>query len=130
MPAGSGSDVDVAWPSNASDGDMSAQSRRLRNGLIGLAVFFALVVALLLAVPGLRSAGARITDAKLGWGGAGVGFELLSCAGYVVLFELVFKMERGFSRRVSLAQLGGNSGVSIGGLGGGAPGGRGVRAHR
>jgi uncharacterized membrane protein YbhN (UPF0104 family) len=100
------------------DSGMSDQSRRLRNGLIGLAIFFALVIALLLAVPGLQSAGERITDAKLGWVGAGVGFELLSCAGYVVLFELVFKMARGFSRRLSLAELGVNSVVSAGGLGG------------
>jgi uncharacterized membrane protein YbhN (UPF0104 family) len=97
---------------------MSAQSRRLRNGLISLAVFFVLVVAMLLAVPGLHSAGERITDAKLGWVGAGVGFELLSCAGYVVLFELVFKMERGFSRRLALSELGVNSVVSISGIGG------------
>jgi uncharacterized membrane protein YbhN (UPF0104 family) len=100
------------------DSGMSAQSRRLRNGLISLAIFFALVAALLLAVPGLRSAGERITDAHLGWVAAGAGFELLSCAGYVVLFELVFKMERGFSRRLSLSELGVNSVVSIGGIGG------------
>lgn len=100
------------------DGGMSVQSRRLRNGLISLAVFFALVAALLLAVPGLRSAGERITDAKLPWIAAGIGFELLSCAGYVVLFELVFKMERRFSRRLSLAELGVNSVVSVSGIGG------------
>jgi uncharacterized membrane protein YbhN (UPF0104 family) len=97
---------------------MSSQSRRLRNGLISLAVFFALVIAMLLAVPGLRSAGERITDANLGWVGAGVGFELLSCTGYVVLFELVFKMARGFSRRLALAELGVNSVVSVSGIGG------------
>jgi uncharacterized membrane protein YbhN (UPF0104 family) len=100
------------------DGGMSAQSRRLRNGLISLAVFFALVAALLLAVPGLRSAGERIADADLAWVAAGVGFELLSCAGYVILFELVFRMERVFSRRLALAELGVNSVVSIGGIGG------------
>ncbi len=99
-------------------GGMSTQSRRLRNGLISLAVFFALVVALLLAVPGLRSAGERITDASAGWIAAGVGFELLSCAGYVVLFELVFKMERRFSRRLSLSELAVNSVVSVSGIGG------------
>lgn len=97
---------------------MSAQSRQLRNGLISLAVFFVLVAALLLAVPGLRSAGERITDANLAWIAAGVGFELLSCAGYVILFELVFKMERGFSRRLALSELGVNSVVSVGGIGG------------
>ncbi len=100
------------------DGDMSGQSRRLRNGLISLAVFFMLIAALLLAVPGLRSAGERITDANLLWVAAGVGFELLSCAGYVVLFELIFKMERVFSRRLALSELGVNSVVSAGGIGG------------
>jgi uncharacterized membrane protein YbhN (UPF0104 family) len=100
------------------DGSMSAQSRRLRNGLISLAIFFALVAALLLAVPGLRSAGEKITDANLAWVAAGIGFELLSCAGYVVLFELVFKMERRFSRRLSLSELAVNSVVSVSGIGG------------
>jgi uncharacterized membrane protein YbhN (UPF0104 family) len=99
-------------------GDLAGESRRLRNGLISLAVFFALVVALLLAVPGLRAAGERITDADLPWVAAAVGFELLSCAGYVVLFELVFEMARGFSRRLSLSELAVNSVVSVGGIGG------------
>jgi uncharacterized membrane protein YbhN (UPF0104 family) len=100
------------------DGDMSSQSRRLRNGLISLAIFFVLVAALLFAVPGLRSAGELITDADIPWVAAGIGFELLSCAGYVILFELVFKMERGFSRRLALSELGVNSVVSAGGIGG------------
>ncbi len=99
-------------------GGMSAQSRRLRNGLISLAIFFVLVAALLLAVPGLRSAGEKITDANLAWVAAGIGFELLSCAGYVVLFELVFKMERRFSRRLALSELAVNSVVSVSGIGG------------
>jgi putative heme transporter len=102
----------------SADGDMSAQSRRLRNGLISLAVFFVLVAALLLAVPGLRSAGEKITDANLAWVATGVGFELLSCACYVVLFELVFKMERRFSRRLALSELAVNSVVSVSGIGG------------
>jgi uncharacterized membrane protein YbhN (UPF0104 family) len=104
--------------SQAAAGEMSTQSRRLRNGLISLAVFFALIVALLLAVPGLRSAGERITDATPAWIAAGIAFELLSCAGYVVLFELVFRMERRFSRRLSLSELGVNSVVSVSGIGG------------
>jgi uncharacterized membrane protein YbhN (UPF0104 family) len=36
----------------------------------------------------------------------------------VILFELVFEMERVFSRRLALAELGVNSVVSIGGIGG------------
>ncbi|MGC2375127.1 MAG: lysylphosphatidylglycerol synthase transmembrane domain-containing protein [Solirubrobacteraceae bacterium] len=105
-------------PRSGFGGGMSAQSRRLRNGLISLAVFFALIAALLLSVPGLSSTAARIIDANLAWIAVGVGFELLSCAGYVVLFELVFKMERGFSRRLSLSELGVNSVVSASGVGG------------
>lgn len=97
---------------------MASESRRLRNGLISLAVFFALVVALLLAVPALRAAGEKITDANLAWVLAGIGLELLSCAGYVVVFELVFEMERRFSRRLSLSELAVNSVVSVSGIGG------------
>jgi uncharacterized protein (TIRG00374 family) len=105
-------------PSSSVGGEMSTQSRRLRNGLISLAIFFALIIALLFAVPALRSAGERITDATPGWVAAAIGFELLSCAGYVVLFELVFAMERRFSRRLSLSELGVNSVVSVSGIGG------------
>jgi uncharacterized membrane protein YbhN (UPF0104 family) len=98
---------------------MSAQSRTLRNSIIGLAIFFALVAALLLAVPGLRTAADRIGDARPGWVTAGVGFELASCAGYVVLFGLVFGMlGRRLSSRLSLSELAVNSVVSVSGLAG------------
>jgi uncharacterized protein (TIRG00374 family) len=114
-PGQSNASGDGGFPEHSG---VSAQSRRLRNGLISLAIFFVLVAALLLAVPGLRSAGEKITDANVAWVAAGVGFELLSCAGYVVLFELVFKMERRFSRRLSLSELAVNSVVSVSGIGG------------
>jgi uncharacterized protein (TIRG00374 family) len=96
----------------------SSESRRLRNGLVGLAVFSWLIVALLFAVPSLRSLGDRITDANFAWVGAGIGFELLSCAGYVVLFGLVFGTVSRFGLRLSLAELAVNSVVSASGLGG------------
>lgn len=105
--------------SGESAAEMSAHSRTLRNSLLGLAVFFALVAALLLAVPGLRSAADRIGDAQVGWVAAGVGCELLSCAGYVVLFGLVFGMfGRRLSSRLSLSELAVNSVVSVSGLAG------------
>lgn len=97
---------------------LSTQSRRLRNGVIALAVFFALVVALLLAVPGLSSVADRISDANLAWVTVGVGLELLSCLGYVLLFELVFQTDRRFSTRLSFAELAVNSVVSVSGAGG------------
>ncbi len=115
---GDGGSRGASDPGNRRGENLSGESRRLRNGLISLAVFFGLVAALLLAVPGLRAAGEKITDANLPWVGAGIGFELLSCAGYVVVFELVFEMARGFSRRLSLSELAVNSVVSISGIGG------------
>jgi uncharacterized membrane protein YbhN (UPF0104 family) len=96
-----------------------ADSRRLRNGLISLAVFFGLLAALLLAVPGLRSAARLIGHANLAWVGGGVALEILSCASYVVLFELVFaRLRRRLASRLSLSELAINSVVSAGGIGG------------
>jgi uncharacterized membrane protein YbhN (UPF0104 family) len=98
---------------------MAAQSRTLRNSIISLAVFFALVVALLLGVPGLDAAADRIAKANTRWIVAGVVLELLSCLGYVVLFELVFgRLGRSLSSRLSLAELAVNSVVSVSGLAG------------
>jgi uncharacterized membrane protein YbhN (UPF0104 family) len=98
---------------------MAAQSRTLRNSMISLAIFFALVAALLLGVPGLRAAAERISDANLSWVAAGVVLEVLSCVSYVVLFGLVFaKLGRSLSSRLSLAELAVNSAVSVSGLAG------------
>jgi uncharacterized membrane protein YbhN (UPF0104 family) len=73
----------------------------------------------LLAVPGLRAAGEKITDARPEWVAVAVGFEILSCASYVVLFWLVFgRLGRSLSSRLSLAELAVNSVVSASGLGG------------
>ncbi|MCW3025426.1 MAG: flippase-like protein [Solirubrobacterales bacterium] len=98
---------------------MADQSRTLRNSIISLAVFFILLAGLLTGVPGLRSAAERITDADPAWIAAGVVMELLSCLGYVVLFELVFGMlSRRTATRLSLSELAMNSVVSVSGLAG------------
>jgi uncharacterized membrane protein YbhN (UPF0104 family) len=103
-----------------SDGDeLAVQSRSLRNGLISLAVFFLLVGALLTAVPGLRSVAEILTDANAGWVALAIALELLSCAGYVVLFELIFgRLGARLSARLPLAELAVNSVVSLSGIGG------------
>jgi uncharacterized protein (TIRG00374 family) len=99
--------------------ELGAQSRRLRNSIITLAIFFAMVAALLLGVPGLRSAAELISDAKPGWVLAGIALEILSCAGYVILFGFIFGMlPRRVSSRLSLAELAVNSVVSVSGLAG------------
>src|SRR5271157_5794978 len=105
--------------SEQSGGTMADQSRRLRNSVISLAVFFGLVIGLLFGVPGLRAAGELITDVNPAWIAAGVVLEVLSCAGYVVLFDLVFgRIGRRLSSRLSLAELAVNSVVSVSGLAG------------
>lgn len=99
--------------------ELAVQSRRLRNSLISLAVFFAIVVLLLLAVPGLRTAAERISDADPGWVLGAIGLELLSCVGYMVLFDLVFgRIGRRLVTRLSLSELAVNSVVSVSGLAG------------
>ena len=100
-------------------GEFAVQSRRLRNSIISLAIFFALMAALLLGVPGLRSAAELITDAKPGWVLGACVLELLSCLGYVVLFGFIFGMlPRRVSSRLSLAELAVNSVLSVSGLAG------------
>ncbi len=98
---------------------LASQSRTLRNSMISLAIFFALVVLLLLAVPGLKTAAERLTDANPGWVLGGIAFQLLSCAGYMVLFDLVFgRIGRRLVTRLSLSELAVNSVVSVSGLAG------------
>ena len=98
---------------------MAAQSRTLRNSLISLAIFFALVVGAAARRAGPALGGRRIAHANPGWVAAGVGLEVLSCAGYVVLFGLVFGMlGRRLISRLSLSELAVNSVVSVSGLAG------------
>jgi uncharacterized membrane protein YbhN (UPF0104 family) len=107
-------------PQGSEENDqLASTSRRLRNSLISLAVFFAIVVGLLVAVPSLQSAAKQITDAKPGWVVLALILELLSCAGYVVLFDLVFgRLGRSLSTRLSLSELAVNSVLSLSGLAG------------
>ena len=101
------------------DAVLASHSRKLRNSLISLAVFFGIVVGLLLAVPGLKAAAERLTDANPGWVAIGIAFELLSCVSFMVLFDLIFgQVGRRLSRRLSLSELAVNSVVSVSGLAG------------
>jgi uncharacterized membrane protein YbhN (UPF0104 family) len=98
---------------------MRAQSRALRTSIVSLAVFFGIVAALLLAVPDLRTALDHLSDADPSLIGAAVLLELLSCAGYAVLFGLVFGMlGKRLTSRLSLSELAVNSVVSVSGLAG------------
>jgi uncharacterized membrane protein YbhN (UPF0104 family) len=98
---------------------MREQSRALRTSIVSLAVFFGVLAALLLAVPDLRSALDHLSDADPSLIAAAAVLELLSCAGYAVLFGLVFGMlGRRLTSRLSLSELAVNSVVSVSGLAG------------
>jgi len=92
--------------------------RRLRNGLISLTVLVALIVGLLLAIPGLKGVERTVAHMAAGWIAIAVLLEILSCLGYVLAFLQVF--ERApirFGARVALSELAFNAAVSLGGAG-------------
>jgi uncharacterized membrane protein YbhN (UPF0104 family) len=104
--------------SRGPEGEDGDPGRSLWHGLISLVLLVALVVGLLLAVPGLHGVGHQVSHMKLGWLLAGVGLEILSCVGYVIAFLQVF--ERApirFGARVALSELAFGSAVSLGGAG-------------
>ena len=92
--------------------------RSLWRGLISLAILVALVVSLLLAVPGLRGVGDEVADMHLGWLLVAVGLEILSCVGYIIAFLQVFdRAPVRFGARVALSELAFGAAVSLGGAG-------------
>lgn len=94
------------------------EARRLRHGLISLALLVALVVGLLLGIPGLHGVAHTVTRMNGAWVAVAVGLEILSCLAYVLAFLQVF--ERApirFGARVALSELAFNAAVSVGGAG-------------
>jgi uncharacterized membrane protein YbhN (UPF0104 family) len=98
--------------------DERTASRRLLHGLISLAVLLALVIGLVLAVPGLRGVGRTVADMQPSWIAAAVALEVLSCVGYVIAFLQVFdRAPVRFGARVALTELAFGAAVSLGGAG-------------
>ena len=92
--------------------------RSLWRGLISLVILVALVVSLLLAVPGLHGVADAVADMRLGWVAVAVVFEILSCLGYVIAFLQVFdRAPVRFGARVALSELAFGAAVSLGGAG-------------
>ena len=112
-------DPDDADPLTVGDERQAAEaSRNLRNGLISLVVLILVVACLVLAVPGLHGVAVVITHMPVGLIAAAIGFEILSCLGYVVAFLQVF--ERApirWGARVALTELAFGTAVSLGGAG-------------
>jgi uncharacterized membrane protein YbhN (UPF0104 family) len=92
--------------------------RSLWRGLISLVILVALVVSLLLAVPGLHGVADEVADMHLGWLAVAVVMEILSCLGYVIAFLQVFdRAPVRFGARVALSELAFGAAVSLGGAG-------------
>ena len=111
-------------PSRSEQVDAAKARRSLRNGFITLILAGALVVGLLLAVPGLNGVATTLSKMKTEWVVAAVLLEVLSCASYVVVFLQVF--ERAPLRagtRVALSEEAFGAAVSLGGVGSLAVGG-------
>ena len=105
-------------PSQPEQVDASKARRSLRNGFITLVLAGALVVGLLLAVPGLKGVATTVSNMKTPWVVVAVLLEVLSCASYVVAFLQVF--ERAPLRvgaRVALSEEAFGAAVSLGGAG-------------
>jgi hypothetical protein len=114
-------DSSPALPPGAETGvtvDAEKARRTLRRGLISLAILVAMVVGLVLAVPGLRGIGRTVAHMQGGWIAAAIALEVLSCLAYVLAFLQVF--ERApirFGARVALSELAFGTAVSLGGAG-------------
>jgi uncharacterized membrane protein YbhN (UPF0104 family) len=98
--------------------DPARASRSLTHGLISLGLLVALVLGLLLAVPGLHGVLHTVERMPEGWVLAAIALEVLSCLGYVLAFLQVFdRAPIRFGARVALSELAFGAAVSVGGAG-------------
>ncbi len=98
--------------------DASDARRRLRRGLISLAILMAVVIGLLLAIPGLHGVARTMTHMHARWLAIGIVLELLSCHAYVLAFLQVFdRAPLQFGARVALTEQAVGATVSLGGAG-------------
>jgi hypothetical protein len=115
---GSACNVSLDKPSRSGQVDAYKARRSLRNGLITLVLALALVVGLLLAVPGLNGVATTVSNMKTQWVVVAVLLEVLSCASYVVAFLQVFdRAPLRLGARVALSEEAFGAAVSLGGAG-------------
>jgi hypothetical protein len=95
------------------------EGRRLRRGIVSLAILVILVGALLFAVPGLREVTERLRGVDPGWIALALVLEVLSCVGYVSAFRLVFsRVPWLLGVRVALSEMAFGAVLPAGGAGG------------
>jgi uncharacterized membrane protein YbhN (UPF0104 family) len=115
--------TDARSEDDASELNTAKAEHSLRRGLIEVGLLVAVVVGLLLAIPGLKGVADQVTDMRVGWLVVAVVLEVLSCLGYVLAFLQVFdRAPIRFGARVALSELAFGAAVSLGGAGSAAVG--------
>jgi uncharacterized membrane protein YbhN (UPF0104 family) len=94
--------------------------RHIRARLLQLGALIAVVIAVVLAAPGLESLRDRLRHAAPGWLALGVALELLSALSYVLVFRAVFCPRMGWRTcyQIGMAEQAANALLPAGGAGG------------
>lgn len=108
-----GGDTDTALPD-------ALKGARMRKALVRLLCFAALVVVLIVAVPGLGSIRGRLAHGSPEWLVLAGCFRLASALCYVVLFRAIFapRMALRTSYRIGMSEVGANALAPAGGASG------------
>jgi uncharacterized membrane protein YbhN (UPF0104 family) len=108
-------------------GDLPAalHGPKLRKGLIRVLLFAGVVVALIVALPGLGSIRGQLAHGNPAWLGLAASFRFSSALAYVFLFRAIFapKMSFRLNYQIGMSEIGLNALVPAGGAGGLATGG-------
>lgn len=95
------------------------ESRRLRRGIVSLVILGVLVVALVLAVPGLHDVADRLGSIDPAWIVLAIVLELGSCIGYALAFQHVFyRVPLRLAARIAFAEMAFGAVIPAGGAGG------------
>jgi uncharacterized protein (TIRG00374 family) len=102
------------------DGPAGLSGHSVRSRLLFVLVLVAVIVALVVLLPGLGELRKRLEHADTGWLLVGVGLKILSGLGYVAVFRMVFcrRMSWRVSCQVGMSELGANAIFPTGGAGG------------
>jgi uncharacterized protein (TIRG00374 family) len=107
-------------PRDDLDGPAELSARHVRSRLLFVLALIAVVVAVVVLLPGLGELRSRLEHASIGWLLVGVGLKVLSGLGYVAVFRMVFcrRMSWRVSYQVGMSELGANALFPTGGAGG------------
>ncbi|HEX4483227.1 MAG TPA: lysylphosphatidylglycerol synthase transmembrane domain-containing protein [Solirubrobacteraceae bacterium] len=102
------------------DGPEQLSAHKVRSRLLVVIALVAVVVAVVVLLPGLGELRTRLEHASVGWLFVGIGLKVLSGFGYIAVFRMVFcrRMSWRVSYQVGMSELGANALFPTGGAGG------------